>query len=145
MRFGMPVVIAGSFAVALAGCGESEESAPSGPQGPGDTSAMEQQAGDMAQQAETAWEQARDAFAAETRAQVEDLEARIAEMRAEAEQSEANEAMQNLVNEAEASLDAVRADLQSLQDAGADQWEAIRDSLANSLDDLEQQVRGEGG
>lgn len=144
MRFAMPVVIAGSFAVALAGCGESEEQAPSGPQAPADTSAMEDQAGDMAQQAEAAWEEARDAFVAETRAQVEQLEARIAEMRAEAESEEATEAMQNLVSEAEASLDAVRADLQRLQEAGAEQWESIRDSLANSLDELEQQVRADG-
>jgi chromosome segregation ATPase len=141
MRFATTLAFTGSIALFFAGCGE-EQGAPAD----GAADSMQQQASDMASQAGDAWQETRDAFVAETRSRIEQLEAQVAELRAEAEQAEATEAMKSLAGEAEQALNDAKANLQNLADAGAEQWESMRTGLADALDNLEAKLReGAGG
>ena len=107
-----------------------------------------EQLSDIAESAEDTLAETRDAFVEQSETRLEQLDARLAELRAEAESSEANATLQQTINEAEAAMAAIRQDLANLRNAAADQWETLRDSVMNSLNDLEAKLRdatGDGG
>jgi TolA-binding protein len=88
---------------------------------------------EMHQEMTEFWQDQRDEFVDLTETQLERAEEEIAQLR---EESENNDTIENV----EEKIEELREDLAELKDEGEENWEELRNSIAESLNELQSEI-----